>query len=118
MMTAPSLTSMQARCKNELIADAPAGTKTRIAPKPRARMTRRGHHFFCHPDPAQRGEGPRSCNPRFLIRNDSPIPFVRSLSVLWRIGMTNENLAPNDHRLHSMRRRRTLGIIAGEPKLR
>ena len=43
----------------------------------------------CHPDPAQRGEGPRNCNPRFLLTRKTLFAWERSLSVLRRIGMTS-----------------------------
>jgi hypothetical protein len=48
----------------------------------------------CHPDPAQRGAGPRSCNPPFLIGNDRSFPLVRFLSVLRRF-RTTKNCFPS-----------------------
>ena len=42
----------------------------------------------CHPEPAERGEGPHNCNPRVRFKEKAQIALERSLFVLRRIGMT------------------------------
>ena len=45
-------------------------------------------HIACHPEPAERGEGPHNCNPRVRFHEKAQIAPERSLSVLRWIGMT------------------------------